>query len=44
MLSAESASGAYPIEAVTMMDRILKSTELDPLQRIMMDAVNGPLQ
>lgn len=41
MLSAESASGSYPIEAVTMMDRILKSTELDPLQRIMMDAVHS---
>ena len=41
MLSAESASGLYPIEAVTMMDRILKSTEADPLQRIMMDAVHS---
>ncbi len=41
MLSAESASGAYPIEAVTMMDRILLSTERDPLQRIMMDAVHS---
>ena len=41
MLSAESASGSYPIEAVNMMDRILKSTELDPLQRIMMDAVHS---
>ncbi len=41
MLSAESASGAYPIEAVTMMDRILLSTERDPLQRITMDAVHS---
>ena len=41
MLSAESASGAYPIEAVTMMDRILLSTEKDPLQRIMMEAVHS---
>ena len=39
MLSAESASGAYPIEAVEMMNRILQSTERDPLQRITMDAV-----
>ncbi len=38
MLSAESASGAYPIEAVNMMDRILQSTERDPIQRITMDA------
>lgn len=41
MLSAESASGAYPIEAVTMMDRILQSTERDPLQRVTMDAVHS---
>jgi len=41
MLSAESASGAYPIEAVTMMERILLSTERDPLQRITMDAVHS---
>jgi pyruvate kinase len=27
MLSAESASGQYPLEAVTMMDRIISSTE-----------------
>lgn len=39
MLSAESASGAYPIEAVEMMNRILQSTERDPLQRVTMDAV-----
>src|SRR4051812_43292479 len=38
MLSAESASGDYPIEAVTMMDRILKSVEGDPLYRRLMDA------
>ncbi|HEY8605655.1 MAG TPA: pyruvate kinase [Noviherbaspirillum sp.] len=39
MLSAESASGAYPREAVRMMDRIIKSIEADPLQRSMMNAV-----
>src|SRR5262245_19142833 len=38
MLSAESASGDYPVEAVTMMDRILKSVESDPLYRRLMDA------
>jgi len=30
MLSAESAAGQYPIEAVTMMDRIANSVERDP--------------
>ena len=38
MLSAESASGGYPIEAVTIMDRIIKSVEADPLYRRLMDA------
>jgi pyruvate kinase len=38
MLSAESASGDYPVEAVTMMDRILKSVEADPLYRRLMEA------
>lgn len=38
MLSAESASGDYPVEAVTMMDRILQSVETDPLYRRLMDA------
>jgi pyruvate kinase len=38
MLSAESAAGAYPIEAVAIMDRILKSVEADPLYRKLMDA------
>ncbi len=31
MLSAESAVGDYPIEAVTMMDRITRQVERDPL-------------
>jgi pyruvate kinase len=31
MLSAESATGKYPCEAVQMMDRIAKSVELDPV-------------
>lgn len=38
MLSAETASGQYPFEAVTMMDRIAKSVETDPLYRPIMDA------
>ena len=38
MLSAESASGDYPVEAVTIMDRILKSVEADPLYRRLMNA------
>jgi len=31
MLSAESASGQYPIEAVTMMDRLARHTQEDPV-------------
>lgn len=31
MLSAESASGQYPIEAVAMMDRIARNTQADPV-------------
>src|SRR4029079_6317754 len=38
MLSAESASGDYPIEAVTIMDRILKSVAADPLYPRLRDA------
>ncbi|HZP99654.1 MAG TPA: pyruvate kinase [Reyranella sp.] len=38
MLSAESASGDYPIEAVTIMDRIIQSVEADPLYRTLMNA------
>jgi pyruvate kinase len=38
MLSAESASGDFPVEAVTIMDRICKSVEGDPLYRRLMDA------
>lgn len=41
MLSAESASGAYPVAAVTMMDRIIRATENDPLQRLTMQAVQS---
>jgi pyruvate kinase len=38
MLSAETASGNYPIEAVAMMNRIAVRTERDPLYRHLMDA------
>jgi pyruvate kinase len=31
MLSAETAAGAYPIEAVTMMDRIIRRVQADPI-------------
>jgi pyruvate kinase len=41
MLSAESASGQYPVAAVSMMDRILQATERDPLQRVTMQAVQS---
>jgi len=33
MLSAESASGKYPLEAVQMMDRIIREVEADPYHR-----------
>jgi pyruvate kinase len=38
MLSAESASGKHPVEAVTMMDRIIGQVEADPLYRQLIDA------
>lgn len=38
MLSAESASGAYPVQAVAIMDRIINEVERDPLYRNMIDA------
>src|SRR5574337_1323177 len=41
MLSAESASGRYPVEALTMMSRIIACTEADPLQRQLMEAVGA---
>ncbi|NQU72935.1 MAG: pyruvate kinase [Rhodospirillales bacterium] len=39
MLSAESAAGAYPREAVAMMNRIIERTEKDPNYRAIMEAV-----
>ncbi len=38
MLSAETAAGAYPLEAVRIMDRIIAKVEQDPLYRPIMDA------
>ncbi|WP_431855249.1 pyruvate kinase [Azospirillum sp.] len=38
MLSAESASGSFPVEAVAMMDRIVRRVERDPLYRRIMDS------
>jgi pyruvate kinase len=38
MLSAESASGRYPREAVAMMDRVIRQAEADPAWRDALDA------
>ena len=38
MLSAESAAGKYPIEAVTTMDNVAKAVEKDPTYRQVLDA------
>lgn len=40
MLSAESASGQYPVEAVRMMDRIVREVEQDPYYRVAIDAAH----
>ena len=42
MLSAETASGAYPVHAVAMMDRIIASVESDPHYTLLMDASHRP--
>jgi pyruvate kinase len=42
MLSAESAAGQYPVEAVRMMDRIITQTESDPHYREVIDAAHTP--
>jgi pyruvate kinase len=39
MLSAESASGDYPVEAVTMMDRIIVHTESHKFYRSLIEAL-----
>ncbi|HYC04160.1 MAG TPA: pyruvate kinase [Azospirillaceae bacterium] len=38
MLSAETAAGQYPIEAVSIMNRIAKRVESDPLYRTLIEA------
>lgn len=38
MLSAETAAGDYPTEAVAIMDRIIAQTERDPLYRELLEA------
>lgn len=42
MLSAESASGRYPVEAVKMMDSIITRTESDPLYHDAIQASHTP--
>lgn len=42
MLSAESASGEYPVEAVTIMDRIINEVEHDPAWRLGLEASHTP--
>jgi pyruvate kinase len=44
MLSAESAAGDHPIEAVTMMNDIAEVTEKDPAYRKVTDAHHGHLE
>jgi pyruvate kinase len=42
MLSAETASGQHPIEAVAMMDRIAVTVEQDPMYQAIIDAQRTP--
>ena len=44
MLSGESASGMYPIEAVQMMERILVEVESDPYHRQLLESSQTPAQ
>ncbi|MGZ5920690.1 MAG: pyruvate kinase [Rhizomicrobium sp.] len=42
MLSAESAAGAHPVAAVTMMDQIARKVESDALYQSMIDSQRSP--
>ena len=42
MLSAETAAGKYPVEAVAMMDKIAAAAESDPLYQSLIDATRPP--
>ena len=44
MLSAESASGKYPVEAAQMMDRIIRQVESDPHYRDVIEASHTPAE
>jgi pyruvate kinase len=44
MLSAESAVGRHPFEAVAMMNRIIGEVEADPLYRQLIDASHTPAE
>src|SRR3712207_4898870 len=44
MLSAESAAGRYPIEAVRIMDRIIAEVERDPYYRQTLDVARPALE
>ena len=44
MLSAETAAGRFPVEAVEMMSRIVHSAEQDPHYRGIIHAVSSPLE
>lgn len=44
MLSAESASGQFPVEAVTMMDRIIREVEGDAYYRTVIEASHNEPQ
>lgn len=44
MLSAETASGAYPVEAVVMMDRIISRVEVDTYYRSQISNYHPSLQ
>jgi len=42
MLSAETATGKHPVEAVAMMDKIAAAAENDPLYQSLLDATRPP--